>query len=202
VIGEDFATVLAAAQTGADWAVAALYRDLHPAVLAFMAVRAGGEAEDLASEVFITVAQGLTRFEGDERGLRSWVFAIAYRKVGESWRATKRRRTEPVPFPEVTSRLPAGDAEAEALDSLSTAEALAMIASLGSPQAEVVLLRVVADLSVEEVATIVGKRPGAVRALQHRALIRLGREFFPELRNADGLAGHDLVDDPTPRPRR
>lgn len=196
MIGEEFPTVLAAAQTGADWAVAALYRDLYPGVLAFMTARVRGDAEDLTSEVFVTVAQRLAGFEGNERSLRSWVFAIAYRKVGESWKRTRRRRTEPAPLSELASHLPTGDAEAEALDGLSTAAALAAIAALGSPQAEVVLLRVVADLSVEEVAAIVGKRPGAVRALQHRALLRLAREFVPEERNAEGLPGHDLVDDP------
>ena len=197
MIGDEFPTVLAAAQTGAEWAVAALYRDLHPAVLAFMTARVGGDAEDLAADVFITVAQRLASFEGDERSLRSWVFTVAYRKVGESWRQSSRRRTEPAPLSELVSHLPCGDVEVEALEGLSTADALAAIARLGSPQAEVVLLRVVADLSVEDVAVIVGKRPGAVRSLQHRALIRLAREFVPEPRNVEGRPGHDLVDDPS-----
>ena len=56
----------------------------------------------------------------------------------------------------------------------------ARIATLPSDQAEVLLLRVIADLSVQEVATIVGKRPGAVRALQLRALRRLARELSGE----------------------
>jgi len=195
VIGEEFPAVLAAAQAGAEWAIATLYRDLQPSVLAFAVARVAGEAEDLTADVFVTVAESLARFEGDERGLRRWVFAIAYRKVGESWRMTRRRKTQPAPFHELAAWLPSGDAEAEALDGLSTAEALAAIARLGSPQAEVVLLRVVADLSVEEVAAIVGKRPGAVRALQHRALRRLAREFSPLVRNAKDGPGHDLVDE-------
>jgi RNA polymerase sigma factor (sigma-70 family) len=201
MIGEDFATVLAAAQTRAEWALTLLYRDLYPGVLAFTTARVPGEAEDLTSEVFVTVAERLGGFEGDERSFRSWVFAIAYRKVGESWRRAKRRRTEPAPLSALASSGPAADAEVEALDGLGTAEALAAIARLGSPQAEVILLRVVADLSVEEVAGIVGKRPGAVRALQHRALNRLAAEFAPPvlgtLRNAKRLSSHDLVDDPS-----
>ena len=50
-----------------------------------------------------------------------------------------------------------------------------MIATLPPAQGEVLLLRVVADLPVDEVARIVGKRPTAVRALQHRAIVGLAR---------------------------
>jgi RNA polymerase sigma-70 factor (ECF subfamily) len=197
VIGADFPAVLAAAQAGDAEGIAVLYRDLQPAVLAFAASRVGGDAEDLTADVFVTVAESLVRFQGDERGLRRWVFAIAYRKVGESWRRARRRKTKPAPLHDLVRCLPSGDAEADALDGLSTVDALAAIARLGSPQAEVVLLRVVADLSVEEVAAIVGKRPGSVRALQHRALLRLAREFSPPVRNAQTGPGHDLVDEPS-----
>ena len=53
----------------------------------------------------------------------------------------------------------------------------AMLADLTDEQREVVLLRIVAGLSVEETAEVVGRRPGAVRTLQHRALARLRRSF-------------------------
>jgi RNA polymerase sigma-70 factor (ECF subfamily) len=58
---------------------------------------------------------------------------------------------------------------------LATRAALERIATLPPAQSEVLLLRVVADLSVDDVAAILGKRPAAVRALQHRALLRLAR---------------------------
>jgi RNA polymerase sigma-70 factor (ECF subfamily) len=64
----------------------------------------------------------------------------------------------------------------DGMRAIGTRSALARIASLPPAQAEVVLLRVVGDLSVEDVAEVVGRRPGAVRALQHRALQRLARE--------------------------
>ena len=63
--------------------------------------------------------------------------------------------------------------------------ALAYIARLPPDQAEVVLLRVVAGLDVEEVAAIVGKKAGAVRVLQHRALKRLSARLVSERREAD-----------------
>ena len=62
------------------------------------------------------------------------------------------------------------DTAAAALDNLSTEEALALIATLPSQQAEVIVLRVIAGLDVAQVARLIGKRPGAVRAAAHRGL--------------------------------
>ena len=52
-----------------------------------------------------------------------------------------------------------------------------LLAVLSPDQREVVLLRIVADLSVEEVARLLDKREGAVKALQHRALAALRRHL-------------------------
>jgi len=174
-LGARFPEILAAARTGAPWALEAIYREFHPPVLGFLRARAPGDAEDLASDVFIAAAEGLPRFSGDEEGFRSWLFTITYRKVGQLRRRAGRRRTDPAPTEDVGARLPAGDAERDAMAALGTQAALDLIASLAPAQAEVLLLRVVADLSVDEVAKIVGKRPTAVRALQHRAIVTLAR---------------------------
>jgi RNA polymerase sigma-70 factor (ECF subfamily) len=174
-LGEQFPDVLNAARSGAPWALERLYREFHPPVLAFLRARAPADAEDLASEVFIAVAEGLGRFEGDEDGFRSWLFTITYRQVGQLRRRMGRRRTEPFPVEEVGERVPPGDAERDAMAAISTHEALELISTLPPAQGEVLLLRVVADLAVDDVAKIVGKRPTAVRALQHRAVVGLAR---------------------------
>jgi len=179
-LGEQFSDVLNAARTGAPWALERLYREFHPSVLAFLRARAPADAEDLASEVFIAVAEGLVRFEGDEDGFRSWLFTITYRQVGQLRRRMGRRRTDPVPVEDVDERVPPGDAERDAMAAIGTQEALDLIATLPPAQGEVLLLRVVADLPVDEVAQIVGKRPTAVRALQHRAVVGLARRTARE----------------------
>ena len=81
---EAFESVLAGAQVGAEWALTILYRDLHPRVLRYLSVREPGEAEDLASDVWLDVAQGIGRFRGDEDGFRAWVFTIARRRLTRS----------------------------------------------------------------------------------------------------------------------
>jgi RNA polymerase sigma-70 factor (ECF subfamily) len=174
-LGVQFEGLLAAARTGGEWALAALYRDLHPAVLRYLYSQDPGDAEDLASDAWLDVARGLQRFDGDETAFRRWVFTIARRRLLDHRRATARRRTDPVPA-ESMGYLEAPDCADEVMAFASTRAALARLASLPRDQAEVVLLRVLADLDVEDVAKIVGKRPGTVRVLQHRALKRLAGE--------------------------
>jgi RNA polymerase sigma-70 factor, ECF subfamily len=174
-LGAQFERILAAAQSGGEWALGALYRDLHPAVLRYLFSQAPGDAEDLASETWLDVARGLHRFDGDETAFRRWVFTIARRRLLDHLRATARRRTHPVPVDSL--RLEAPDCADEVMGFASTRAALTRLATLPRDQAEVVLLRVLGDLDVEDVAKIVGKRPGTVRVLQHRALKRLAGEL-------------------------
>jgi RNA polymerase sigma-70 factor, ECF subfamily len=177
-VGERFETVLLAAREGADWALVALYRDLHPPVLRYLMARESTDGEDLASEVWLDVAEGLDRFAGGEHDFRRWVFTIARRRLIDFRRRSRRRRTDPVAT--VAGSVGPGDAESEAMTNLSTQAALARIAALPADQAEVVLLRVLGDLSVKDVAAVMGKRPGTVRVLQHRALAVLARGLVSE----------------------
>lgn len=170
---EQFASVLDAARTGADWALASLYQGLHPAVLGYLRTREPADAEDLASETWIGVAEGLSRFSGDETDFRRWVFTIARRRLVDHRRRLIRRATSPAPAEAIEAAMRSGDAEAEAMTELSTEAALALIGTLPPDQADVVLLRVLGGFDAAEVASIMGKRPGTVRVLQHRALTRL-----------------------------
>jgi len=176
-LSERLDEVLAAAQSGAPWAHEAIYRDLHPNVLAFLRHRTLHDAEDLAADVFVAVAEGIAGFEGSESRFRSWVFTIAYRRLTDLRRRAGRRRTDPSAPEVVAEHSTFGDAEHDVMVAIATRSALARIAALPEAQAEVILLRVVADMAVDDVATVVGRRPGAVRALQHRALQRLAREL-------------------------
>ena len=63
----------------------------------------------------------------------------------------------------------------------STENVRALLGTLQPDQQEVIALRVVADLSLETTAEIMGKTPGAIKQLQRRALCRL-RKLRPSLR--------------------
>lgn len=180
MIGPGFPAVLADAREGAARAMEAIYRDLAPAVLGYLRGQGAREPEDLASEVFVGLVRGLGRFVGDERAFRSWVFAIAHRRLIDERRRLARRPEEPVEPALLGGPLASaavGDAEAEAEARLGGAWAIQVLAGLTYDQRAVLLLRVLADLSVGEVATILGKRPGAVKALQQRALAALARSL-------------------------
>src|SRR5438132_11276411 len=94
----DFDATLAAAQTGAEWALTSLYQEHHPSLLRYLKAQQPSEGDDLASEVWIDVASGITRFQGDDRGFRKWLFTIARRRVVDHRRRSGRRRTDPVPL--------------------------------------------------------------------------------------------------------
>jgi len=169
VLGDDFGRTLDAARAGADWAWVRIYRDLAPAVLGYLRGRGAGDPEDLTGETFLQVVRDLPRFAGDERAFRSWVFVIAHHRLLDERRRRARRPVELTPDPPNSAGW-SGDAEAEALDAVAAERVRRIIEQLGPDQRDVLLLRVLGDLTVVEVARIVGKSPGAVKALQRRAL--------------------------------
>lgn len=178
-IGDDFNDVLRAARTGAPWAFERLYGDIAPAVAGYARLQGAAEPEDLTSEVFLGVFAGLSSFEGSEQQFRSWVFTIAYRRLIDERRRLTRGRSTPTADTELLDRL-GGDAEEDALDVLGRRRVHELCAELSSDQREVLLLRIVADLTIEQVARIVGKSPGATKALQRRALSTLRKRMSRE----------------------
>ncbi len=179
-LGDRFGSVLDAARTGAEWALTALYRDLHVDLLRYLRTQEPNEAEDLESQTWLDAAGGLASFDGQEIDFRRWMFTIARRRLIDLRRQQMRRRTDPVAPDELPAQAASDDVEAEALDRISTEAALARIAALPPEQAEVVLLRVIGGFSAAEVGAMTGRRPGTVRVVQHRALARLARELARE----------------------
>jgi RNA polymerase sigma-70 factor (ECF subfamily) len=173
VESESFATVLAAAQSGDEDALALLWRRHHPGILRYLRAHEPQDGDDIATDAWIDAARGLPRFEGAEDAFRGWLFTIARRRLVDHRRRRGRRPSEPLPDAD-TSGEAAPSAESEALSgSLGDEAAARILALLPAEQAEIVLLRVVADLPVAQVAQITGRSPGHVRVLQHRALRRL-----------------------------
>lgn len=169
---EDFATRLEAAKSGREWAWADLYRDLAGPVTGYLASRGATEPEDLASETFLQVARNIQTFEGDETSFRSWVFVIAHRRLLDSRRALQ-RRPETTTLIESTTESTGGDVEDEALDLLISDEMKKAFEHLTDIQGDVLALRILGRLTLEETAQTLGKRVGAVKAAQRRGLIAL-----------------------------
>jgi RNA polymerase sigma factor (sigma-70 family) len=173
---ERFTALLGAARDGSEDAWQELYGGLAPVVLGYLRANGSPDPEDVLSEVFLQVARDIVKFDGDEKGFRSWVFTIAHHRLIDARRHSARRPVELSPEPpEPMER--AEDAADEALTRIGNEEVQRILSLLSTDQRTVLLLRVVADMSIEDVATAVGKRPGAVKALQRRGLAAVKREL-------------------------
>jgi RNA polymerase sigma-70 factor (ECF subfamily) len=174
--GPAWGSVIAAAQVGAEWALTILYRRFQPSLVRYLRARAAGDEEDVASDVWIDAARALPGFSGDEDAFGRWIFTIARRRAIDLTRKRGRRRTDPAPPPVFTGVAGQADPEQSVLDRMAGDEAAArIVAILPKDQADIVLLRIVGGLSVAAVAEIVGRTPGQVSVIQHRALRRLAR---------------------------
>jgi DNA-directed RNA polymerase specialized sigma24 family protein len=138
---ERFTSLLESARQGSEAAWQELYGGLAPAILGYLRANGAPDPEDILSEVFLQVARDIARFDGDERGFRSWVFTIAHHRL------------------------------------IDVEEVQRVLEAISEDQRAVLLLRVIGDLSIEDVAKAVGKRPGAVKALQRRGLAAVKREL-------------------------
>ncbi|HSI79410.1 MAG TPA: sigma-70 family RNA polymerase sigma factor [Solirubrobacterales bacterium] len=179
-IDDRFEQLLTAARAGVEPAWRELYDELSPAVLGYLRARGAGEPEDLTGEVFLQVVRDLNRFDGDWRGFRAWVMTIAHHRLLDEGRSRSRRPVEPVAEPpEPAGAVVVGVEDAAELR-LGLERATAMLSDLSADQRAVLLLRVVADLTIDEVARVVGKRPGAVKQLQRRALLAVRKRLERE----------------------
>lgn len=172
--GGSFDDVLLAARAGAEWAWKRIYDELAPKVVGYLRAHGSADPEDVAGEVFLQVVGGLPHFSGGEREFRAWAFTIAHRRLVDDLRRRHRRPVEAAPVEVVEQAAGAGgDVEAEAQARIADAAVRAAIDALPPDQRSVVLLRIIGDLTIEEIARALGKRPGAVKALQRRGLRRL-----------------------------
>ena len=171
---EHFTSRLTAARAGDERAWGEIFDGLAPVVLGYLRANSAPDPEDVLSETFLQVARDIARFEGEEDGFRSWVFTIAHHRLIDARRHSTRRPVElSAEPPEPPVR--ADDAAEEALARIGTEEVRRILAALSEDQRVVLTLRFVADMSIEDVAKAVGKRPGAVKALQRRGLAAVKR---------------------------
>lgn len=173
---DDFAALVAAAQRHSPEAWEALYRVCRPKLVTYASRRLPSiqAAEDAVSEAFLRAIDRIEDFTPTGTGFQGWMYGITRNVVRETYRATDRdRRLEdkqartihPAPEPsEIHDRIE----RAEEHETLRRA-----FATLSDDDQELLELRVVGQLPAEAVAGVLGKKAGAVRMAQSRALGRL-----------------------------
>jgi RNA polymerase sigma-70 factor (ECF subfamily) len=146
-----------------------IYSYLH------MSVGNRHDAEDLTTQTFLKMLESIGKFHWQSAPFSAWLFRIAHNLAMDHFRA--RRRWQP----EEEVPEPIGDAEPsaelEAMKSIGRQSMLEMIETLSPEQRQVLTLKFVFNFANADVATILGKSEGAIKSLQHRALVSLERQI-------------------------
>ena len=178
MFGEGFGPVLAAARRGDERAWTELYLELAPVVTGYLVGQGCPNAEDVASETLFQVVRDLWRFDGDEGAFRSWVFTIAHHRLIDARRYASVRPAEATDADELLRHAPIGvSSEDQALAPFGAGSVEHLLEAITDEQRDVLLLRYVADLSLQEVSEVLGKSYNATKALHRRALDALRREL-------------------------
>ena len=181
---EDFEAIIALARTGDADAWGQIYRRFSGPVYGFFLhqVRDQQVAEDLTAGVFVEAIQAGARFSGSLAALRSWLFRIARNDLIDYWRHARRVQSEAiddVDDADLARAIPMDDPADAAISSVDRSQLLASVRRLSPEQRQVVLLRLSGDLSSSEIARVMGKSEGAIKALQYRALAVLRKALAP-----------------------
>jgi RNA polymerase sigma-70 factor (ECF subfamily) len=170
---------LVAARTREPAAVTRIYSAYAPSLFSFFMAAVGDrhQAEDLTGTAFVSAIESLPGFRGPIEALGGWLFQIARYDLYDFRRKQARTRIEPLDdnLNEAAVSAGAEDPEDLAIDRLESGRVMAAMRELSPDQRDVLLLRMAGGLTAPEVAEILGKTTGAVKALQHRGLASLAR---------------------------
>ena len=152
-------------------AFAQLYEEHFDRIYRYVTLRIGDEmeAEDLTQQVFLNALRSISSFRWKGIPFSAWLFRIARNQAVDYLR--KKKRTA-APLDE--SLASSGDSPQLAAErKLDIERLLSATKQLTEAQREVISLRFTSELSIAQVAEVMGKSQGAVKALQHSAIVAL-----------------------------
>ena len=149
-----------------------VYRTYASQVLGYLTARGVEDPEAAMQEVFLSVLPRLDTVHGGEAGLKTFIFSVAHARMVDDHRRQSRTPVKLSFEPELDQREDTS-AEKEALRRISPREVLGLLDGLPQDQREVLSLRLVGGLSIEQTAEAMDKSAGAVKQLQRRALLKL-----------------------------
>jgi RNA polymerase sigma-70 factor, ECF subfamily len=175
------------AKAGDSQAISELYRAHAQIIYRFIAFRVPttADAEDLTSEVFMRMLEGLPSYEIMDVPFEAWLYRIATHRIADFFRKHSRQKQHI----ELHETLANDDPMPE--ESIQRQQEFKRLRNaleyLTQEQQDVLLLRFIENKNHQDVADILEKSPSAVRTIQHRALVRLS-----QLLGADEKAKHYL----------
>jgi RNA polymerase sigma-70 factor (ECF subfamily) len=162
-------------------AIEALYDRHRPSIFRYVWARVGDRhtAEDLTGDVFVRMVTALPNYRTTGQPFRAWLYRIAHNLLVDHYRRENKRAA--VSLDTIEERDAGGDDPVAVTERKLDAERVQhALSSLDPPHREVVLLRFVCGLSLQEVAQILGKTEGAIKSLQHRSLTALRQALTQE----------------------
>jgi RNA polymerase sigma-70 factor (ECF subfamily) len=165
------------AQEGDREALEELYLIHFDRIYSYLHMSVGNrhDAEDLTTQTFLKMLESIKRFRWQSAPFSAWLFRIAHNLAMDHFRATRRwQPEEEVPEPADETE---PSAEAAALHSIGRQSMLDLIENLSLEQQQVLTLKFVFNLPNAEVATVLEKTEGAIKSLQHRALVSLQKQI-------------------------
>ncbi len=161
----EFVALIAEAKRGSGPAFEQLYRIMAPRVANYAGARGADAPEAVANEVLARVFERIDRFDGGFGPFVTWILILA------------RKLVDAGPVEPASARAGRSDAPGQQM----TEDIQRRLEALSDDQRDVILLRMVGGLSLEQVALVVDKPVTAVRALQRRGLRRLHNEILREV---------------------
>lgn len=166
-----FDALLAAARRGEGWAFDELFRSRNGRISAFVRARGVCDVDGVVNDVFLKAFGAVGNFSGDEAAFRAWLFRIARNRVIDEYRKQGRSPVT-TDFPD-GMELAGGDVVVDAETRFGGDRVVALLGLLTDEQREVLALRFVGDLTIDQIAEVTGRQRGAVKQLQRRGLRRL-----------------------------
>jgi RNA polymerase sigma-70 factor (ECF subfamily) len=174
---EELRALVERAQAGERDALEELYLIHFDRIYSYLHMTVGNrhDAEDLTTQTFLKMLESIGRFRWQSAPFSAWLFRIAHNLAMDHFRATRRwQPEEEVPEPEGAIETSAEDA---AFESIGRRSMLDLIENLSHEQKQVLTLKFVFNFSNVEAAKILSKTEGAVKSLQHRALVSLQKQI-------------------------
>ena len=163
--------LVADAQQGDPDAWEVLYRASYPRLRAYALRRSGATvSDDIVAETWSRAVQGIDRYRWTGVGFDAWLFGIARRVMADHYPQAGKVRL--IRAHRAAEPSPEGPGDGLEVDE-DRAALRRTFARLPEADREILELRVVAGLSAAQTASLLGRRPGAIRTAQHRALCRL-----------------------------
>jgi len=165
------------AQQGEREALEELYLIHFDRIYSYLHVTVGNrhDAEDLTTQTFMKMLESIGRFRWGTAPFSAWLFRIAHNLAMDHFRA--RRRWQPEEEVPETPGEEEPSAELVAMQTIGRESMLELIDRLSPEQQQVLTLKFVFNLPNAEVAAILDKTEGAIKSLQHRALVSLQKQI-------------------------